>query len=135
MIADSWSANSWNLPFGAGSETTSGLVSARRVFSAGASARTELNAAVSRVSDRNRAAWTATVRPGVATGFAALVQKDVVLWTSTGSTVCRVTLPAPTTVAEAATAKTSPIRVARRALFFAANRGVRRSSRSCPPPL
>ena len=35
----------------------------------------ELSAAVSRVSERNRAAWTATVLPGVATGFAALVQK------------------------------------------------------------
>ena len=48
---------------------TRGLVRASGVFSAGASARTELSAAVSRVSDRNRAAWTATVRPWRRDGF------------------------------------------------------------------
>ena len=118
ITADWRSANSWNRPFGAGSEMTSGLVSARNVFSRGASASAELMAAVSNLSDRNRAAWTATVLPGAATGFAALVQKAFVPWTSMGRTAWRCTVLAPTTVAEAATARTSPIRVARRALVL-----------------
>ena len=64
MIADSWSAKRWNEPFGAGSETTRGLVRAATVRSRGARASTELRLAVSSVRGRNFRAWTATFRPG-----------------------------------------------------------------------
>ena len=72
MIADSWRAKLRNEPFGAGSETTSGLAGRDRVL-AGRGASTDFRRAVSSVSERKARAWTATRDPRI--GFAAFAQK------------------------------------------------------------
>ena len=78
MIADSWSANRWNEPSGAGSETTRGLSRAAGVFSRGARASTDFRPAVSSVKERAFLAWTTTFRPGADWGLEAFAQKSFV---------------------------------------------------------
>jgi hypothetical protein len=78
MTDDSWSANRWNEPSGAGSETTRGVSRAAGVFSRGARASTDFRPAVSSVKERGFFAWTTTFLPGADWGLAALAHKSFV---------------------------------------------------------
>ncbi len=71
MTADSCRANRWNLPFGAGRETTSGFILAALVRSRGARASTVLRRAVFRVTTRRFRALTPTFLPRATRGFRA----------------------------------------------------------------
>src|SRR6476620_9335340 len=108
MIADSWSANRWNFPFGAGRSRTRGLVRASGVFSRGARASTEARAAVSSVSVRVRSAWTATFGPAAAVGFADGAQNAFVPYGSRTGTAPRDEFPAETAVADSARTAARP---------------------------
>ncbi len=112
MIAYSWSANWWKLPFGAGREMTRGFVRAAVVRSRGARASTDRSRLVLSWTARTRFACTPTLRPA-ARGFAAFAQRCFVPSVSFSARRCfsvplGAALCAGTAAADTATARTMP---------------------------